>query len=156
RFSMIGCMNSTDTWAASQEDPPLPITNSRPPVSNALAIAVQQATIRSAFSVKNFSLVAMLSRLLRRIAARSSAVGIMSNPPSRPKSEIRNSKSETDPNTKDENLKRLLLEFGLFLLGFWICFGFRVSDFGFVRFQVPPVRVIGRAGTFRRDHRRSQ
>ena len=45
RFSMIGCMNSTDRWIASQELPPLPIANSRPPASNRPAIAWQQATI---------------------------------------------------------------------------------------------------------------
>jgi hypothetical protein len=61
-------MNSTAICAASQELPPLPITNNRPPASNARAIAAQHSAIRPASAVKNFSLVAMLSRHLRRIA----------------------------------------------------------------------------------------
>ena len=72
RFSMIGCMNSTATWAASQELPPLPMTNRRAPLSKALARAVQQAAMRSACSMKNCSLVAMLSRHLRRMRSRRS------------------------------------------------------------------------------------
>src|SRR5262249_22892677 len=51
-----------------------------------------------------------------------------------PKSEIRNPKSEIRnkfESPKEENRKRDVFPFWIFFFGFWICFGFRISNFGF-------------------------
>src|SRR5205809_4356908 len=48
------------------------------------------------------------------------------------KCEIRNPKSETNPNTKNQNLKRRQPSFADWDLVLRICFGFLASDFEFV------------------------
>src|ERR1017187_1515668 len=51
-----------------------------------------------------------------------------------PKPEIRNPKSKTNPKSKGQRLKTPQGSAGFGFLPFsaiWICFGFRVSDFGF-------------------------
>ena len=48
----------------------------------------------------------------------------------RNKSEIRSTKSETNPKSEARNPKREIC-FGFSDFGFRICFGFRISDFGF-------------------------
>src|SRR5262249_53170307 len=129
-----GCMNSTATWAASHDEPPLPMTKSRAPLSNAFARAVQHSAMRSACSVKNCSLVAMLSRHLRRILSRSSAV--ISDPFQRPAKPTGRSPWGKLPDTSPTGR------------GPW-AWHFPKSD---LRLQVAPVEVIRRTGALRGHH----
>src|SRR5262249_45157803 len=62
----------------------------------------------------------------------------------RSKSEIRITKSETNPNLEIPRSKILCLRFAIFCFGVWICFGFRDSDFGFgIHERNPPMLHIG-------------
>jgi hypothetical protein len=47
------------------------------------------------------------------------------------KFEIRSTKSETKPKHQIRNPKQTPFAFQVLDFGFWVCFGFRASDFGF-------------------------
>ena len=66
---MIGCTNSTATCSASQELPPLPMTNNWCPADSALANRLQTSSRTPAFASKKRSFISALSRHLRRTAS---------------------------------------------------------------------------------------
>jgi hypothetical protein len=54
------------------------------------------------------------------------------------KSEIRISKSETNPNIEIQNTKQVDALFRISVFGFRVCFGFRISIFGFLKYPRGP------------------